>query len=96
VAANRLKGTVVSVAGNGDLITDIPVSELRDTPTDERVRIQCSGHVTSCIFPAEHGQPEMTFVAVQGSSGFLELSLVGDDASRFLDIFPGAVVTLDW
>jgi hypothetical protein len=80
----------------GDLVTDITLDALSAAPRDERTSIRCEGHVTSGIFPADHDQPEMTFIAVQGSSGFLELCLVGDNASRFLGIRPGSVVTLDW
>ena len=56
----------------------------------------CDGHVTSRIFPADHQQAEMTFLVVQGESGFLELLLVGDSASAFLGFKPGSVVALKW
>ena len=92
----KLKGEVVSVSDGGDLVTDISLSDLGQAPRDEQLSIRCEGHVTSGIYPAEHGQPEMTFVAYEGASGFLELSLVGDDASRFLGIKPGAAITLSW
>jgi S-adenosylmethionine hydrolase len=92
----KLQGQVVSVTDAGDLVTDIAVADLRSTPRNDRVSIRCEGHVTSGIFPTEHEQPSMTFVALEGASGFLELSLVGDDASRFLGIRPGADVSLVW
>ena len=63
-----LQGQVVSVTESGDLVTDIPIADLAATPRDEQVNIRCDGHVTSGIFPADHGQPEMTFVAVEGKS----------------------------
>jgi hypothetical protein len=84
------------VTTNGDLITDILVARLDGVPVDERVTIHCDGYVTQGIFPADHGQPNMTFVALAGSSGFLEFTLVGDSAGDFFRIQPGAVVTLDW
>lgn len=92
----KLKGRVVSVTETGDIVTDIPNADLATVPKDDQVRIRCEGHVTAGIFPTDHGQPEMTFVASEGASGFLELSLVGDDASRFLGIQPGADVRIEW
>ena len=92
----KINGQVVSVNESGDLVTDIAVADLQSAPRDEQVSIQCDGHMTSGIFPVEHGQPEMTFIALEGAGGFLELSLVGDDASRFLGIKPGAGVSVDW
>ena len=81
----KLTGEVVSVTAVGDLVTDISVADLVSVPHDEQVTIRCDGHATSGIFPADHDQPAMTFIAVEGESGFLELALVGDDASRFLN-----------
>jgi len=90
----KLTGQVVSVTETGDVVTDIAVSDLELVPRDDRVSLRCEGHVTSEIYPTNHGQPEMTFVASVGSSGFLELVLVGDGASRFLGINLGGEVVL--
>ena len=92
----KLKGEVVSVRDAGDLVTDISVAALVAVPRDEQVCIRCDGHATSGIFPVDHDQPEMTFIAVEGESGFLELALVGDSANRFLGIKLGASVSLEW
>jgi S-adenosylmethionine hydrolase len=94
--AGKLRGTVVSVSAGGDLVTDITAAQLEGVPTDESVSIHCDGHVTAGIFPVDHGQPEMTFLARLGESGCLELALVGDDASSFLGIRPGARVLIKW
>jgi S-adenosylmethionine hydrolase len=96
VALQEIKGKVVSISENGQAITNIGIDRLTGVPQDEQVSIACDGHSTSCIFPAEHGQPEMTFLAVRGSSGFLELALVGDDLQAFLGICPGSEVTVRW
>jgi S-adenosylmethionine hydrolase len=94
--ASKIQGTVVAIDEHGAAITDIAVERLASVPTDDQVSIRCEGHVTSCIFPAEHDQPEMTFLAVRGRSGFLELMLVGDSVASFLGIGPGSSVTLHW
>ncbi len=86
----------MSISEQGDAITDIAVESLQGVPLDESVSIHCEGHVTSCIFPAEHDQPAMTFLALQGTSGYLELTLVGDSVQAFLGIRPGSDVMLKW
>ena len=96
MAGGKVKGTVVSVTDDHRLVTDIPVDVLSDAPTDENVTIACGDHKTCCLFPADHGQPEMTFLALLGASGFLELALVGDDATAFLGINVGSGVVVRW
>ena len=92
----KLAGKIVSVSTAGDAITDIAVADLTTIPHDDRVRIHCEGHMTAGIFPPDHSEPEMTFLAVAGASGFLELTLVGDSATKFLGIQPGHAVSLTW
>ena len=94
--ATKIQGKVTALSPQGHAVTDIPVESLTGVPTDERVSIHCDGHVTACIFPADHQQPEMTFLAVKGEAGFLELALVGDDIAAFLGIRPGCEVTVRW
>ena len=92
----KLSGQVVTVTEGGDLVTDIKMADLELAPRDGQVRVRCEGHVTAGIYPSEHGQPPMTFVAYEGAGGCLELSLIGDDASRFLGIKSGSAVTVEW
>ena len=92
----KLTGQIVNVTDSGHLVTDISLKDLAAAPRDESVKIRCGEHITVGIFPLEHGQPEMTFVAFEGASGFVELALVGDDASRFLGINAGSAVTITW
>ena len=94
--AGKLQGEVVSVSESGDAVTSISNDQLAEAPTDDRVTIRCNGHKTAGIFPSDHNQPEMTFLAVLGSTGFLELQLVGDSAHKFLGIRAGADVTVQW
>ena len=92
----KVTGQVVSVSAEGNLVTDISVGDLGNAPRDERVSIKSEGHATAGIYALDHGQPEMTFIAIEGGSGCLELLLVGDDASRFLGIQAGSAVTVQW
>ena len=94
--AGSLEGKVVSISQDGNLVTDIPAASLRGVPTDDRVSVTCDGHITNGVFPIEHNQPAMTLLAMLGDSGHLELAIVGERASDFLGIRPGASIVVRW
>lgn len=94
--AGHLSGSVVSISDEGVAVTDISVDQLSEVPTDDSVSITCEGHTTQQIFPVEHGQADMTFIAAQGTSGYLEISLVGDSVATFLGIKVGSDVEVKW
>lgn len=96
VVPGKIQGAVRSVDSFGNLITDISAEALRDVPTDESVRIECDEHETLGIYKTYADQPEMTLMALIGSSGFLELSIVGDSAAIMLGVRPGAKVNVRW
>lgn len=91
-----IDGKIVRIGETGEAISDIALDQLADVPRDDRVSIHCEGHVTVQIFAADHGQPEMTFIAYLGNSECLELALVGDDIQTFLGIKPGCDVQIKW
>ena len=81
----------------GNLVTDIAAAQLADVPTDpERVRIRCDEHETQGLFKTYGEQPPMTLLALVGSSGYLELAIVDENASMMLGIRTGTPVTVDW
>ena len=92
----KIQGKVTSVSANGNAVTDIPVARLTGVPTDEQVSIHCDGHVTSCIFPARHEQPEMTFLALLGESVIFDLDLVADRLPTSLGNSPRCDDPLRW
>ena len=92
----KIEGTVVAVSPNGDLITDISATQLEGVPRDDTVTVGCSGHETCGIYDADHQQPAATFVALLGSSGNLELAIVGESVSAMLGIGVGAAVAVRW
>ena len=53
-------------------------------------------HETVGLFSAGHGEPEMSFLALLGDGGFLELTIVGDSAKMMLGIHPGERVSVQW
>lgn len=92
----EITGRVASVDSFGNLITDIRSDQLSDVPTDERLQIVCDEHETRGLFRTYADQPEMTLIALVGSSGQLELAIVGDSAKLMLGVGVGAPVTLRW
>lgn len=96
VVPGKIQGSVRSVDSLGNLITDISADTLRDAPRDESVQIECDEHETVGIYETYGDQPPMTLMALIGSSGFLELAIVGDSASMMLGIKPGTKVTVKW
>ena len=94
--SGKRSGTVVEIAESGDAITDIQNAALDEAPRDKSIQIECGGHKTVGLFPADHDQAEMTYIAVLGRSGALELSLVGDSAAMFLALKIGLPVHVSW
>lgn len=94
--AGRIQGKIVEIAEGGSLVTDIAAEQLDHAPRDERVTIRCDEHFTQCLFPAEHGQPDFTFVAILGGHGKLELAIVGESASAMLGLRVGDPVLVEW
>lgn len=92
----RIEGEVVEVDSFGNLTTNITAEMLSVAPTDESVTIRCDEHETLGIFETYADQPEMTLIALIGSSGRLELAIVGDSASAMLGIQVGAPVVVVW
>ena len=94
--ACNIEGRVASVTPQGNLVTDIPLARLAGAPSDESVRVLCDEFETRGLFPPDHGQPEMTFIAILSGGGMLELVLVGESASAFFGLKAGAKVVVSW
>ena len=92
----KVKGKIVSVSESGNLVTDIADSQLTDAPRDERLTVSCDEHVTQGLFDASHKEPPMTFLALLGEQGKLELCIVGDSAAIMLGVRPGEPVVIEW
>ena len=94
--ANRIDGTVASIGDGGNLITDISNEQVSEVPRDDSVTIKFGGHETFGLFPAEHGQPDATMVGSLGSSGFVEIEIVGIPLAEMLGIRVGETVMIGW
>ena len=92
----KIEGSVVAITAAGSLVTDLTAEQLRAAPRDERTQVRCDEHVTQGLFPPNHGEPEMTFLAVLDDSGPLLLQIVGENASLMLGIRVGQRVIVEW
>lgn len=92
-----IKGKVTQIDSSGSLITDIQAAQLSSAPRDSSVRIMVDEHETFGIFGQEHGQPDMTLIAILAEpSGSLRIELVNDSASAMLGVSAGAPVEVVW
>jgi S-adenosylmethionine hydrolase len=94
--AGRIEGEVICVDSFGNLITNITAEMLEGVPRDASVVIACDTHETMGIFTTYADQPDMTLIALVGSSGQLELAIVNDSAADMLSVREGAKVTVTW
>jgi S-adenosylmethionine hydrolase len=90
----RIEGCVVAIDSFGNLITNITAEQLAGLPGGQEVRIQCGEHETFGIFRTYADQPELTLIALIGSSGKLELAIVGDSAAIMLGEKVGSPVLI--
>ncbi len=93
--AKSINGTVVTIDTQGNALTDITAQMLADVPRDESVWIECEGHKTNSIFPADHGQGDMSYIAMLDDDK-LVLALTGDSAHKFLGMKVGSSVRVRW
>ena len=96
VTANKIQGSVQSIDSFGNLITDIEAGALADVPRGGETAVMCDDHETRGIFNTYADQPEMTLIALLGSSGKLELAIVGESAAAMLGVPVGTPVTITW
>ncbi len=96
VSDAKIQGCVESIDSFGNLITNIAADALNSVPRGEETAIVCDEHETRGIFQAYADQPPMTLIAVIGSSGRLELAIVGESAADMLGISVGTAVTIQW
>ena len=92
----KVQGAVERIDAFGNLITDIAAGHLAAAPRGETTRVRCGEHETFGIFGGYDDQPELTLVALLGSSDKLELAIVGDSAAAMLGVPVGTPVTVEW
>ena len=94
--SNRIEGTIAEINESGDLVTDISIESLESVPRDESVTVSVGPHETIGIYGTDHQEPDSTMIAVTGSSGKLEIGIVGMNMSEMLGIRAGEKVAVRW
>jgi S-adenosylmethionine hydrolase len=92
----RIRGVVEGVDSFGNLSTNITADMFGARPTDERVVIVCGIYETWGIYRTYSELPLGTLVALVGSTGHLELAVVGDNAAERLGLQVGTPVVVAW
>ncbi len=92
----QIEGEVVEVDSFGNLITNITSVMLDGAPTGEVLAVECDGHQTTGLQQTYSDQPEMTLVALVGSSDRLEIAIVNDSAAAMLGVSVGTPVLVSW
>jgi S-adenosylmethionine hydrolase len=95
--ASKIKGTVIDVSEDGDLITDITDEQLAGVgrTADTKVVVD-DEHETFGLFDIDHKQPSMTLIAIMEPQKTLRLHLVSDSAAMMLGVRKGASVKILW
>lgn len=96
VTAGKIEGQVQAIDSFGNLITDITAQMLAGVPSGAETVVACDDHETLGLYRTYADQPAMTFIALVGSSGHLELAIVGESAAAMLGVRIGAPVTVRW
>ncbi len=96
VLAQKIRGQVVEIDSFGNLITNIAAELFAGWPTDTRACVVCGIFETFGIYRNYAAQAAGMLVALVGSSGRLELALVGDNAAARLGVAVGTPVVLAW
>lgn len=91
----QIEGKIVAFSESGDLISDIANERLRDVP-HPIATIACDEHETIGIFTADHSEEPLTLMAVLGTSGCLELTIVGESAKLMLGVRIGETIVVKW
>jgi S-adenosylmethionine hydrolase len=92
----KIEGSVVAYGPTGNLITDIANDRLQGLPAGDSIKIVCDEHETVGIYPSDHEEEACTLMAIRGSGGFLELTIVGDSAKAMLGVRLNEKVVVKW
>lgn len=96
ITEHEIRGTVVSFDSFGNLITDITGNMLAEARRSEALAIQSGNHVIQEMVHTYGQGMAHTLVALIGSSGMLELSVVNGNAAQRLGIELGSEVLVTW
>jgi S-adenosylmethionine hydrolase len=96
VESRRIAGAVESIDSFGNLISNIPAERLSEASADHELTVVCSEREIRGIVAAYAQRPFSSLVALIGSSGRLEVAVVGGHAARTLNARIGDAITVSW
>jgi S-adenosylmethionine hydrolase len=94
--AGQIPGKIVAYSESGNLVSDIGNERLAGVPRGEDVAVICDEHQTVGIYAADHPEEPFTLMAILGSSGSLELTIVGESAKAMLGVRIGEKIVVKW
>ncbi len=92
----KIRGEIMAIDSFGNLITNILAHHLADRPKDNRACVACGIYETFGICTSYGGHAPGMLVALIGSSGRLELAVVGDNAAERTSVTVGTPVVVGW
>jgi S-adenosylmethionine hydrolase len=92
----KIDGEILDVDSFGNLITNIEAEMLAEVPDRRHVRVQLGEHELKGIFSTYGDRPQGALTALVGSSGRLELAVVGGSAAKTLGVGVGHPVAVRW
>ena len=96
MSENLIEGCVQSLNDAGDLVTDISNQQCTEIDPLDQAKVAVGGHETIGIYPTDHNEPESTLIAVQGTSGHIEVGITGMNMSQMLGLAVGEKVKITW
>jgi S-adenosylmethionine hydrolase len=96
VSPGKIEGEILDVDSFGNLVTNIEAEMLAAIPDKQQASVDLGKQKTEGIRFTYGDAPPGSLVALVGSSGRLELAIVGGGAAEQLDVGIGAPVILNW
>jgi len=92
----RIEGSVLLVDSFGNLVTDLGAEVLPGFPGAAQARVFCRGHLVTGLSRTYGDSAPGSLIALVGSSGRLELALVGGSAAAAIQASAGDRVMVTW
>jgi len=92
----KIEGEIIDVDSFGNLITNVDAELLAQVPDFRQARVQLGEYQTDGISTTYADRPQAALIALLGSSGRLELAIVGASAAKTLGAAVGDRVTIHW
>jgi hypothetical protein len=92
----RIDGEILDVDSFGNLITNVEAEVLALVPDPRHVRVQLGEHEVEGVVSTYGDRPQGAVIALVGSSGRLELAVVGGSAATTLGVGVGHAVAVRW